>query len=53
MPAVFVSGKLNTTIPSTTIKTPNKVKISNSITESQSLNAIAIFARIWKVGRRR
>jgi hypothetical protein len=41
-----MSGKLNTMILSTIIKTLNKVKISNSIIESQSLNIIAIFARI-------
>ena len=49
MPAVFVSGKLNATMPYTTMKTPNKVKISKSIIESNIFNAIAIFARVWKV----
>jgi hypothetical protein len=46
MPAVSVFGKLNARIPYTTIKTPNNVKISNSITESHSLKAMAIFARL-------
>jgi hypothetical protein len=42
MPAVFVSNKLNTIILFTIIKTPDRVKISNSIIKSQSLNIIAI-----------
>lgn len=43
MPAVFVSGKFNATIPHTTIKMLNRVKISK---------LIAIFARLQKVRRR-
>jgi hypothetical protein len=42
MPAVFVFSKLNTIILFITIKTPDRVKISNLITKSQSLNIIAI-----------
>ena len=42
IPAVFVSDKLNTIILFITIKTPDEVKINNLITESQSLNTIAI-----------
>jgi hypothetical protein len=34
-PAVFVSGIHKATTPYTTIKTPDKVTTSNSITESQ------------------
>jgi hypothetical protein len=45
IPAVSTSGKLNARIPYTIIKTPNNVKISNSIIESQILNAMAIFTR--------
>ena len=52
MPAVLVSGKLNATMPYTTTKTPNKLKIRKSIIESKILNAIAIFARVWKLRRR-
>jgi hypothetical protein len=52
MLVVFVSSKLNTTMPYTTTKTPNKVKISKSIIESKIFNTIAIFARVWKVRRR-
>jgi ribosomal protein S26 len=43
MPAVFVSGKFNATIPYTTMKMPNRVKICKSI---------AIFARLQKVRKR-
>jgi hypothetical protein len=53
MLAVFVSGKLNVMMPYTIMKTPNKVKISKSIIESKIFNTIAIFARVWKVRRRR
>jgi hypothetical protein len=52
MPAVFVFSKRNATMLYTMMKTPNKVKISKSILESQILNAIAIFARVQKVRRR-
>ena len=45
IPAVSTSSKLNARMPYTTMKTPNNVKISNSIIESQILNAMAIFAR--------
>jgi hypothetical protein len=45
MPAVFVSSNLNATMPYTTMKTPNKVKISKSIIESHILNAIDMVRR--------
>jgi len=53
IPAVLVSSKLNATMPYTTTKTPNKVKISKSIIKSKIFNAIAIFVRVWKVKRGR
>jgi hypothetical protein len=45
MPVVFVSSNLNATMLYTTIKTPNKVKISKSIIESYILNAIDMVRR--------
>jgi hypothetical protein len=52
-PAVFVSGIHNATTLYTTMKTPDKVITSNSITESQIWNAIDIFERPWGVRRTR
>ena len=46
MLVVFVFGKLNTIMPYTITKMPNKVKISKSIIESKIFNTITIFVRV-------
>jgi hypothetical protein len=45
MLAVFVFSNLNVIMLYTTMKTPNKVKISKSIIESHILNAINMVRR--------
>jgi hypothetical protein len=45
MPAVSTSDNLNARVPYTMMKMPSKMKISDSITETQSLVAMAIFGK--------